>query len=223
MPEPAPRPRSTSCCVTEDIALVRQDFENFREECVWCCIVFNTHQALFEGGEDTSRILKESAHHFFFDYSVISQEYHVMLVGRLTDQPGEGDRSNLTVRYLVQQLKTLGRTSPEIESAADAVQNYRPRILDARNKLVAHRDVKIIRNGAPATSWPIEEVRLFHRNLNTFCDLAAIQLELAPSEFCNISTDTFPLIKHLQTSLNVMNQRKLKTHAPSRADKGTGE
>ncbi|MAX72531.1 MAG: hypothetical protein CMH66_02470 [Nioella sp.] len=187
---------------------LRADFESFREECIWCCIIYNTHQSLFESGEKRARILKDTAHRFFFDYSVMSQEYHVMLVGRLTDPPESAGNSNLTVKYLVQQLENANCSSGDVQAAADGVQAYRSRIKESRNKLVAHRDAATIRNGIEPKEWPVEETQSFHRDLNKFCDAVAIQLGLQPTEFCNVPVETFPLIKHLESSLKAKAQRK---------------
>ena len=184
-----------------------EEFEAFREECVWCCVVFNTHQSLFEHTEETTQILKDAAHTFFYDFSVISQEYHVVLVGRLTDPAKQSGFTNLSTNFFVEVLRERGSLTDGIVAVNDRLNAYRKRIITSRRKLVAHRDRDHILSKKEPSSWPIEEVFAFHRDLNEFCDLIANEIGVEPSEFCNIPVDTFPLRRVLEAGLSAKRTR----------------
>jgi hypothetical protein len=173
-------------------------FEAFREECIWCCIVFRTHEALFEQGPEQDSLLRKSAPNFFFDYSVMLQEYHVMLVGRLTDPAASRGNNNCTVDYLTNRLAQEGVLTSEISNIADELMAYRKHIKPSRDKLVAHRDLDAVTKGVPHSSWPMQKVLEFHENLNRFCDSVAVQIGVEPTSFHMISPQTFPLIQALR-------------------------
>lgn len=145
-------------------------------------------------------MLRETAGWFFHDYSIISQEYSVILVGRLTEQSGKGEKKNLSVVYIAEELARLSLSSPAINELHKSLVRYRGRIERSRHKLVAHRDLDTIRNPTEPGNWPLEEVRQFLSNLNQFCDEVALQIGLSPSDFLNISSkgDAADLVRVLR-------------------------
>ena len=162
---------------------IQNEFKAFREECQWCKVVFNMHHDLFESGEKNSALLRKSAVWFFDDISGILQEYHIMVVGRLTDPKETSGKKNLTVEHLVSELRRLNLCSTEIEDCAENVQNYRKLINKSRNKLVAHRDRDTILENIRGDGHLLEDVNKFHSDLNLLCDLIANAIEIDPMDF----------------------------------------
>ncbi|WP_155886707.1 hypothetical protein [Actibacterium atlanticum] len=187
--------------MTDELEVLRGDFSAFRDECVWCRVVFNTHQALFDQGDEVDQVLRESAAWFFHDYSVISQEYHVVQVGRLTERADNGRNRNLTVEHIENSLESLEKSSDEVSELARRLVKYRGRIDHSRNKLVAHRDVPTLRKPRQPRTWPSAEVYNFFSDLNAFCDAVANQIGMEPLDFSATPAkgDALDLIKLLRS------------------------
>ena len=164
----------------DKIADLRKDFERFRDDCAWCRQVYLIHTALFHGNKQTDTLLRDVAGWFFYDLSAITQEYNIVVVGRLTDPAGQPGRPNLSAPYLAARLSELGLCSLEIDIALDEVLSYREKITHSRHKLVAHRDRNTIANRSFGASHAMEDVNRFHSSLNRFCDLVAIAIGLQP-------------------------------------------
>ncbi|MEZ5886147.1 MAG: hypothetical protein R3D56_04620 [Paracoccaceae bacterium] len=60
-----------------------EEFERFREQSARCRKVFDTHCKLFRNDPVVVDLLKQTAHHVFFDLSDWLADYHVLLVCRL--------------------------------------------------------------------------------------------------------------------------------------------
>lgn len=136
------------------------------------------------------------------DFSIVSQEYFAVLVGRLTDPASKGKYANLSVDYVLAQLDSLDLSTEAIGQIADDINLYSKNTLEARNKLVAHRDRDTILNPRPPKEWPKIEATQFVRNINSFCNLVAVQLELEPLDFLATPAkgDAIDLIKFLKAT-----------------------
>lgn len=156
-------------------------------------------QGSFPFGSGTDRILRKTAGWFFYDYSVISQEYGVVLVHRITEKGRSGSNQNLTSDYFADCLRKQGKATSEIDSLHDALQEYARRVIQSRRKLVAHRDKAALTKGIPHSEWPLEEVDKFLQNLNKFCDAVAIQVGVDPLDFLatNAPGDAMDLVRAL--------------------------
>ena len=162
---------------------LQDDFLSFRKDAKWCRVVFNNHQALFDTDEATSKLLRQSAWWFFDDINRMSQEYHIVLVGRITDRAKTGEHENLTVDGLVESLRSLELLDDKIEEHASAVNVYRNKIEHSRNKLVVHRDTDSIRTENGGGDHLMADVQAFHDNLSAFCDVVGTAIGVGPLDF----------------------------------------
>ena len=158
-------------------------FRAFREQAIWVVHCKNINFALFEGGEGREAMLLSVAGAFFQDLSFFLQEHWIALCGRLTDPPESSGFANLSSQKLLQLAQQDKVSSLEIESLASDLLDYRKKIRLARNKLVAHNDLKTHLANAPLAGHHKADVERFVISLNQFCDELGNAIGEGPLDF----------------------------------------
>ena len=196
MKRPAPRPASTSFCVTEGHPLA-DDFRAFREECAELAILLNTFDRLFD--DKNYETLKEASHYFFFDLNSWLIELFIVKCHRLLDSASTGKRDNLSVFFFEREL---GQGNDEIKRLACELRAYLEPLRSVRNRIVAHADRETIMNQIACGQHDLETHQKFRMDLQSFCDEVGRAVGIGPSEFINISPQgVFPLLKTLESGL----------------------
>lgn len=158
-------------------------FIAFREQAIWLQNCQNICLSLFSADAETTKALRNTATHFFHDLSQIMSDYMVLLVGKITDPPNTGSKSNLTVPRIAQMLCAEGLQTEKALLLARDLYSYRAQIIDARNKIVAHADTDTFLTGAILGAHSEEDMHLFFRNLQLFCDEVAQAIGTEPLDF----------------------------------------
>ncbi|MBL1436704.1 MAG: hypothetical protein COB08_010975 [Rhodobacteraceae bacterium] len=161
---------------------LRKDFEIFRDHCVFLRGTHNTFYSLYGKGE-TQKILVKAAVWFFDDlYRIFADSFFVQ-VGRICDSPKTYGNANLSLSYIVEELERLGLSTEEIKSLENSILTFNTLTKGARNKAVAHTDVKSVRKGGLLGVHTQEESESFFKDLNEFTDKVAKQLGLDPLDY----------------------------------------
>ncbi len=155
------------------------EFEAFRRLASDTRKLFDTHCKLF-GDEETEALLRKNGGLFFWNLSNWLADYHALLACRLTDRAdtkvGGRDRYNLTSKYIVLKLRESKLLTPEIEKAAQELQEYRRKIVVWRNKRIAHADHSTVMGFSNLVAHDFSDLERFYSALDTFCEQTAIQL-----------------------------------------------
>ena len=151
------------------------EFEVFRRHAMRCRKLFDTHSKLFHTDEAATDLLKRLAHNFFYDLSDWLADYHVILATRLTDPTKTSGKANLTSEYLVGALREKNLLTSEIEALSEQLRNYREKIVDWRNKKIAHLDLSESVEAKLGESHAYDDVKSFHAALDKFCRLVGDQ------------------------------------------------
>ncbi len=164
----------------EEIGNIREFLKRFREECGNLFVFTQTFDALFDESKETKELLENSASWFFHDLNKIFVEYFILQVCRLTD-PAESRVKNVhvpnfTYNRLNQMLKKIDLLSPEITEISKKLERYRDKLIDARNKLIAHLDEDSFLNSRVFGKHLKTDLEDFLRNLNDYCDAVAATL-----------------------------------------------
>jgi hypothetical protein len=146
----------------------------FCDECVWVRAIRTHFQELFESGSARHQLLAESANQFFHDLNVVLVEYILLQQCKLTDPPYSGrDKKvpNLTADYLL-TLSWTDATRASLVAANHRLQQFRCKVKKARNKLVAHADLRSRLNYLPMGEFSQTEEIDFWAALQEFVDVA---------------------------------------------------
>ncbi|WP_340115609.1 hypothetical protein [Pelagibius sp. 7325] len=162
---------------------LQRTFIAFREECIWLRNCYNTYAALFESGEDTSRLLHQTAAHFFHDLNRILIEYVILQACKITDPAKFRKRDNLTVATLNIALKRRGLLTEEIREHSKGVMRYRDFLADARNRLISHLDMETVLNMGALGEHSKEDVSSFFDSLQEYCDAVGNVVGVGPLDF----------------------------------------
>lgn len=162
---------------------------------------FNTYQALFEGGNGNDQLLKESAAHFFRDLSDWLVQLIYLQMGRLTDPARSLKKQNLTVEHIVASLEELELLNEEIVSISKSIDIFRKKIIPARNKAIAHLDLKAFRDVITHGEHEKSDAYMFHADLNKFTDEVGRVIGVGPLDYSVQSGggDVFDLLRLLKT------------------------
>lgn len=136
-------------------------------------------------------------------------EQYVLKLARLGDpaysNTPTGRRINLTIGGMQAMLRTVGRTSAELEKEARVLTDFidvsaKP----ARDRLVAHSDWETHRNGLTLGGASDKETATFHSQLQAYCDAVARQLDLSPSQLVGSAVgDAADLMRALEWAYKV--------------------
>jgi len=158
-------------------------FFAFREQCIWLQCCYNTYKELYESGDETKRVLQDSASIFFKDLNSILIEYVVLQICKITDPEESQGRKNLTFEHLNSVLRDAQRITDEITNCSCGLSRYRNFIKDGRNKYISHLDTKSVLKGLPIGEHDEEEVTAFFESLYGYVDAVGIAVGVGPLDF----------------------------------------
>jgi hypothetical protein len=159
-----------------------QDVKILAGYCVFMRSIFLHNRILFEESTgERKEMMSRVANIFFGDLSSMLREYIILQVCKITD-PAKDARGNdnQTIDFLLQHFVGSNSEPSERSSLAFEVepatmqrltdlnsklQDFRRKILPARNKLISHLDRETIRSGAPLGGVPDSEWNEFWSNL----------------------------------------------------------
>jgi hypothetical protein len=162
---------------------LRQDFIAFRDECIWLRNCYNTFAALFESGDETQRVLRETAGLFFDDLHRILMEYTFLQGCKITDPPESRGRGNLTVKSLNDSLEAEGILTDEIREISKSILLYRDCLKSVRDRRISHLDKEAVLSGQPTGAHKSGDVTAFFENLQAYCDGVGNAVGVGPLDF----------------------------------------
>ena len=182
------------------LAELKKLFLAFREQCIWLRCCYNTYSALYESGDDTKKLLMDTAKIFFGDLNTILTEYVLLQVCKITDPAENLGRKNLTVARVNAGLQDAGKMTDEIVRLTEGLLCYRKLVKDSRNKVIAHVDEETVLNGFPVGEHAQEEVSAFFENLQGYVDAVGNAVSVGPLDFRATSGagDVLDLIKTIK-------------------------
>lgn len=182
---------------------LQETFLAFREQCIWLQTCFNTYYALYESGDETLRVLSETAPLFFHDLNHILIEYCILQICRLTDSARTFGRDNLTVNHINELLAAKNILTSEISTATAGLVHYRSLIKDSRNWIISHADKLTLLDRNPIGEHAPEEVTGFFKNLYCYIDAVGNSIGVGPLDFSNTSGagDALDLLRYLKVGL----------------------
>lgn len=156
-------------------------FKQFREECIWLRICYNTHLTLFSNAN--KQVIDKTAPTFFTDINRVLGEYIFLRVCVLTDPAKTGKDENLSSNAINSSLENYGLMTSRILELSGELEKYRVIALKPRNKLISHLDRAAVLNGAALGTHTEEEMHAFYENLQEYCDQVGTALGVGPLDF----------------------------------------
>jgi hypothetical protein len=174
----------------EDPRRVLNEFYNL---CVEARCDFDLYRSTFEEHPESTKLCIDAAPLFFNDVARILARYLVIHICRLTDPAGSGEKMNLTTNYIVKELRWPDDAHSRLVSSNELLMAFRAKLEPARNKRVAHTDLRsqINRLEAMGTFCKGEDIKFF-ADLQSFYDIAYRHVfgASAPAIAVGASTDT---------------------------------
>ncbi len=114
--------------------------KKFCELCNWAHECWLTHKRLFDENDRQERTIGK-AKCFTNRLSRITQEYTLLQICKLHDPPVRGNSINITINYIL-EFGDWGSDKEKIQGIVSRLNNLFERIKPARNKVIAHNDLK---------------------------------------------------------------------------------
>lgn len=132
-------------------ALNKYLIKEFCGYCAWVDVIWKIKRILYDDNPHLAFLFANSNYPFLLsDLGRITQSYVLLSVVKLHD-PGTDRRgnSNLTLDYMIQNGPWDKRTRTRLEKLRDKLDILADPIKNARNKILAHLDIKTIEDGKP--------------------------------------------------------------------------
>ncbi|MBN1795681.1 MAG: hypothetical protein JW804_03330 [Sedimentisphaerales bacterium] len=121
---------------------IKEIVKQFCDQCCWIRTVYNEYCILYEGGEKRLELLNKTARTFFSYIQLILIDYIFLNICKLTDSAYSRKGGNLTIKYILEQIDSEIQKHLGLKKLSDRIHKFRDKIEPARNKIIAHFDVK---------------------------------------------------------------------------------
>lgn len=125
------------------------DLKEISGHCVFLQSVYTFATRIWEDSSEAERKVMEAvAPLFFADIGQVLGQFLVLAVCRITDPACDrSGRQNFTLEWLTNSFPHESEEFKWLESLRQRMNKLREKLLPARNKIVAHADLKTIRDG----------------------------------------------------------------------------
>ena len=154
-----------------NIARSKEDeFDDFFNMAYNAYSMFKNYYCLYEISKERCDFLNTCAAPFFGDLQDMWHKHLVIDICKLMDNGKE----DFSVNYWIKQLED----DREAVKLCGRMKKLHQKVVKARNKIIAHSDVKILRKGEALgkLSEGFEEIEEFYRNLESLMNIVAKQI-----------------------------------------------
>jgi len=144
--------------------------ESFSEHVVWLLSAYRIFSELFEDRE-IETALRSAGESFFTDLNRILQNYALLQCAKISDRESTFGKDNLTVDFMVDRIDWPQEATTRLLVLRDEIWRFRSKIIDARNKILGHIDLKTALLNRVLGAFDAGEDRSFLENLQEICDI----------------------------------------------------
>jgi hypothetical protein len=137
---------------------------------VYIKIIHNYLIELFED-EKTNNLLNKIAAGFFQDIWIMNLRSVLLEFAKVTDPAFTRGNENLTVDNLIETIDWPQSVVDELDIVRTELMTFRSFIKDARNKIIAHNDLKAYFKTEVLGAFKEGADRVFVSNLEKFCNI----------------------------------------------------
>jgi hypothetical protein len=176
-------------------SITKVDIKKFCEICddVHHCWLF--HKKLFEDNPRKAILEKSHAGPALHHLSVISQEYVLLQIIKLHDEPKGTNKATLSIKYILNFKDLDKELKKELDEIQFKLKEFAENIYPARNKLIAHNDLLTSRTNSCMGEFPSgDDIRYFEA-LHKFVNLIHGHVFGGPFPFsCSAGNDVDGLL-----------------------------
>lgn len=170
----------------------------FWDQCAQLKMDHDLFYALFMSGEKQIDLFRQTAPMFFGDLYRFMRDSLFIQFCRITDPAGSGSRVNLTTNYVLKAVPWPLAIKKKLEAVNDRLMRFRSYVDPARNKRLAHADVRSELDKVTLGKFPAGADRRFLKDLEEFLTIAQEHLgKPAVSLSVGGSHDAHALVRNL--------------------------
>jgi hypothetical protein len=144
----------------------------FWDQCAQLKMDHELFGALFISGEKQNELLRQSAPLFFDDLYRLMRNSLFIQFCRITDPPGSGSRINLTSNYILDAIPWSPDVRAKLEEINKRLMRFRAYVDPARNKRLAHADLRSELDKVTLGKFPTGADDKFLHDLEEFLTVA---------------------------------------------------
>jgi HEPN domain-containing protein len=150
--------------------------KKLRDRYFWIKTVHYYFLELFDKNIDQLEEYYKTANRFFHDLNIILLDYFLLELIKISDPEKTGKNYNLTIEYLYKNVDWECSTKIELSELIENIRKFRGCIKNARNKILAHFDLKTFIENKRLGSFPENEEKVFLDNIEKFLDIASREI-----------------------------------------------
>jgi hypothetical protein len=144
--------------------------KRFCNQVFWLRVARHEYRELFEN-EESQILMERTAPSFFVHLNTILHNYLLLEFVKITDPATSMGQENFTVDNLIESIGWPIGVREKLRSLSDKAKTFRRRVLDARNKLLAHMDKEVFLTDTILGRFPEGEDEEFLRALEEVCNI----------------------------------------------------
>jgi hypothetical protein len=173
----------------------------FWDQCARLQIDHDLFYGLFMSGQGQIDLFQQVAPMFFADLHRLMRDSLFIQFCRITDPAKSGSRTNLTTNYMLQVIPWPSDIKKKLEAVNARLMQFRALIEAARNKRLAHADLRAELDKVTLGKFPAGADRQFLEDLEEFLSIAHEHLgATAASLSIGMSHDAHALVRALVKS-----------------------
>jgi len=161
--------------------------KQFCDQCYTIRALYKEYIFLYESdNKERLDLLDKTARDFFHNLHGILKDRIFLGICKITDPAGSGERSNLTIKYILNDIKQDAKKKLGLDDLSDEIHKFREFIVEARHKIIAHSDFGTIKSNKTLGSFSKFDNDEFWKNLQELVNKIHIHYFKSPFIFDDI-------------------------------------
>ena len=149
--------------------ITKEVIEQFCDQCYIIISRYKEYFFLYESdNKERLDLLNKTARDFFHNLQGILIERIFLDICKITDSSGSGEKNNLTIKYILKEIEQDAKEKLGLDELSNKIHKFRECIVSARNKIIAHHDLKTITSNKILGVFSRSDDDAFWKNLQEF-------------------------------------------------------
>lgn len=149
--------------------VIKKVIEQFCNQCYTIRALYKEYIFLYESdNKERLDLLDKTARDFFHNLRCILIDRIFLGICKITDRAGSGERSNLTIEYILKEIKQDAKKNLGLDELSNEIHKFREYIVDARHKIIVHSDIETIKSNKTLGVFSKSDNDKFWENLQEF-------------------------------------------------------
>ncbi|MDD5327801.1 MAG: hypothetical protein PHY02_08320 [Phycisphaerae bacterium] len=171
--------------------ITQEIIKQFCDQCYTTRALYKEYSYLYEDNKERLDLLNKTARDFFLNFQGILKNHILLDICKITDSATLGKNSNLTIKYILKEIKQEDKNNLGLDELSDKIHKFRKCIVDARHKIIVHFDFETIKYNKTLGGFSKNDNEEFWENLQEFVNKIHIHYFNSPFILDKITDCTY--------------------------------